>query len=133
MLRETRDYLNNNFNKVKEEFFNEYNYYEKTFTGYWKLVVYLTLNTFSILMDRDFDKFMFDKDKILAHKTLIMYNRYYKKYEKILKLEKKKPKRCKANEIAKLVELVRRMDSEFGAEIKKLKIESKLRDLNNDF
>ena len=131
MLRETRRYIYENFEK--DETISGRTYYQKCFTGYWKILLYVTDNCVDILMDNFFEPLILSKDKTLAFEVLKLFNRYYKKYSKLLATHKIKPKRMNEKEIAIFVDKVRAMDSAFNADIKKLKIEHKIKQAESDF
>ena len=131
MLHETRKYLEDNF-EIDTTIRNS-KIYTKSFTGYWKIVVCLVDNYCDILMDSKWEQLIFTKDKYMARQMLTLFNRFYKKYSKLFNTQKIKPKRLNEKEIAILVDKVREIDSLFGMEVKKLKMNYNLAKLNSDF
>lgn len=131
MLHETRKYIENNF-EIDTTIRNS-KIYTKSFTGYWKIVVCLVDNYCDILMDSKWELLILSKDKYMAHQMLMLFNRFYKRYSKLFNTQKIKPKRLNGKEIAILVDKVKEIDSLFGMEVKKLKMNYNLAKLNSDF
>jgi hypothetical protein len=131
MLHETRKYIEDNF-EVDSTIRNS-KIYTKSFTGYWKIVVCLVDNYCDILMDSKWELLILSKDKYMAHQMLQLFNRFYKRYSKLFNTQKIKPKRLNEKEIAILVDKVKEIDSLFGMEVKKLKMNYNLAKLNSDF
>ena len=121
MLHETRKYIEDNF-EIDTTIRNS-KIYTKSFTGYWKIVVCLVDNYCDILMDSKWELLILSKDKYMAHQMLMLFNRFYKRYSKLFNTQKIKPKRLNGKEI----------DSLFGMEVKKLKMNYNLAKLNSDF
>lgn len=131
MLHETRKYLEDNFED--DTTIRSSKIYKKSFTGYWKIVICLVDNYCDILMDSKWEELILAKDKFMAHQMLMLFNRFYKKYSKLIDTQKIKPKRMNLKEITILVDKVRDMDSLFGMEVKKLRINYNLLKMNSDF
>jgi hypothetical protein len=131
MLHETRKYIEDNF-EIDTTIRNS-KIYTKSFTGYWKIVVCLVDNYCDILMDSKWELLILSKDKYMAHQMLQLFNRFYKRYSKLFNTQKIKPKRLNEKEIAILVDKVKEIDSLFGMEVKKLKMNYNLAKLNSDF
>lgn len=131
MLHETRKYLEDNFED--DTTIRSSKIYKKSFTGYWKIVICLVDNYCDILMDSKWEELILAKDKFMAHQMLMLFNRFYKKYCKLIDTQKIKPKRMNLKEITILVDKVRDMDSLFGMEVKKLRINYNLLKMNSDF
>jgi hypothetical protein len=90
-------------------------------------------NYCDILMDSKWELLILSKDKYMAHQMLQLFNRFYKRYSKLFNTQKIKPKRLNGKEIAILVDKVKEIDSLFGMEVKKLKMNYNLAKLNSDF
>ena len=134
MLRETRKYLEENFET--EELLCGNKVFQKRFSGYWKIV----LNKYwvDIIMDKMFEKYMLNppkdrNDVALAQTVLALYATYSKKLVSKLKTEKIKPKNLNLKQITILVNKVREMDSEFANDMKKLLTIHRTHKLNEDF
>lgn len=134
MLRETRKYLEENFET--EELLCGNKVFQKQFSGYWKIV--LNKHWVDIRMDEKFEKYILypftDKHDIdLAKNVLTLYSIYSKKMFSKLKTEKIKPKNLNLKQITILVNKVRDLDAEFFNEIKKLLTIYRTHKLNEDF
>ena len=134
MLRETRKYLEENFET--EELLCGYKVLQKRFSGYWKIV----LNKYwvDIIMDEMFEKYMLNppkdrNDVALAKTVLTLYATYSKKMVSKLKTEKIKPKNLNLKQITILVNKVRDLDAEFSNDMKKLLTIHRTYKLNEDF
>lgn len=132
MLHETRNYIEDNFEI--ERALTGHLIYQKKFSGYWKIVLAISLNWVDIMMDRMFEKYMLNiSDVNLSKKVLRLYAIYGKKYSRLLCTQKIKPKRLKAKEFAILVDKVRDMDANFATDMKKLLTEYRANKVNEDF
>ena len=134
MLRETRKYLEENFDT--EELLCGNKVFQKRFSGYWKIV----LNKYwvDIIMDEMFEKYMLSppkdrNDVALAKTVLTLYATYSKKMVSKLKTEKIKPKNLNLKQITILVNEVRDLDAEFSNDMKKLLTIHRTYKLNEDF
>lgn len=134
MLRETRKYLEENFET--EELLCGDKVLLKRFSGYWKIV----LNKYwvDIRMDKMFEKYMLNtpkdrNDVALSETVLTLYARYSKKIISKLKIEKIKPKNLNLKQITILVNKVRDLDAEFSNDMKKLLTIHRTYKLNEDF
>ena len=132
MLHETRNYIEDNFEI--ERALTGHLIYQKKFSGYWKIVLAISLNWVDIMMDRMFEKYMLNiSDVNLSKKVLRLYAIYGKKYSRLLCTQKIKPKRLNAKEFAILVDKVRDMDANFATDMKKLLTEYRANKVNEDF
>ena len=134
MLRETRKYLEENFET--EELLCGNKVLQKRFSGYWKIV----LNKYwvDVIMDEMFEKYMLNppkdrNDVALAKTVLTLYATYSKKMVSKLKTEKIKPKNLNLKQITILVNKVRDLDAEFSNDMKKLLTIHRTYKLNEDF
>ena len=134
MLRETRKYLEENFET--EELLCCNKVFQKRFSGYWKIV----LNKYwvDIIMDEMFEKYMLRppkdrNDVALAKTVLTLYATYSKKMVSKLKTEKIKPKNLNLKQITILVNKVRDLDAEFSNDMKRLLTIHRTYKLNEDF
>ena len=134
MLRETRKYLEENFET--EELLCGNKVFQKQFSGYWKIV----LNKYwvDVIMDEMFEKYMLNppknrNDVALAKTVLTLYATYSKKMVSKLKTEKIKPKNLNLKQITILVNNVRDLDAEFSNDMKRLLTIHRTNKLNEDF
>lgn len=134
MLRETRKYLEENFET--EELLCGNKVFQKRFSGYWKIV----LNKYwvDVIMDEMFEKYMLSPQKdrndvSLAKNVLSLYSTYSKKMVSKLKTEKIKPKNLNLKQITILVNKVRDLDAKFSNDMKKLLTINRTYKLNEDF
>lgn len=134
MLRETRKYLEENFET--EELLCGNKVFQKRFSGYWKIV----LNKYwvDVIMDEMFEKYMLSPQKdrndvSLAKNVLSLYSTYSKKMVSKLKTEKIKPKNLNLKQITILVNKVRDLDAKFSNDMKKLLTIHRTYKLNEDF
>lgn len=134
MLRETRKYLEENFET--EELLCGNKVLKKRFSGYWKIV----LNKYwvDVIMDEMFEKYMLNtpkdrNDMALAKTVLTLYATYSKKRVSKLKAEKIKPKNLNLKQITILVNKVRDLDAEFSNDMKRLLTIHRTYKLNEDF
>ena len=131
MLNETRKYFEDNCKK--DHTISGFLIYEKEFSGYWKIIFHITHNCCDVIMDRYFDKFIFQPNKGYAKKVLGLYKRFYKQNEKLFMTHKIKPKLINAKELSKFVDNIEKLDYEFGFEMKKLELENRLSRMSEDF
>lgn len=134
MLRETRKYIEDNFDA--DEMLCGDKVFQKRFSGYWKIV----LNKYwvDIIMDEMFEKHMLKppkdiNDVALKESVLTLYARYSKKMVSILKVEKIKPKNLNLKQITILINKVRDLNIEFSNDMKKLLTIHRTYKLNEDF
>lgn len=134
MLRETRKYLEENFET--EELLCGNKVFQKRFSGYWKIV----LNKYwvDVIMDEMFEKYMLNppkdrNDVALAKTVLSLYSTYSKKMVSKLKTEKIKPKNLNLKQITILVNNVRDLDAKFSNDMKRLLTIHRTYKLNEDF
>ena len=134
MLRETRKYLEENFET--EELLLGNKVFQKRFSGYWKIV----LNKYwvDVIMDEMFEKYMLNppkdrNDVALAKTVLTLYATYSKKMVSKLKTEKIKPKNLNLKQITILVNKVRDLDAKFSNDMKRLLTIHRTYKLNEDF
>lgn len=134
MLRETRKYLEENFET--EELLCGKKVFQKRFSGYWKIV----LNKYwvDVIMDEMFEKYMLSPQKdrndvALAKNVLSLYSTYSKKMVSKLKTEKIKPKNLNLKQITILVNKVRDLDAKFSNDMKRLLSIHRTYKLNEDF
>lgn len=134
MLRETRKYLEENFET--EELLCGNKVFQKRFSGYWKIV----LNKYwvDVIMDEMFEKYMLSPQKdrnevALAKNVLSLYSTYSKKMVSKLKTEKIKPKNLNLKQITILVNKVRDLDAKFSNDMKRLLTIHRTYKLNEDF
>lgn len=134
MLRETRKYLEENFET--EELLCGNKVFQKRFSGYWKIV----LNKYwvDVIMDEMFEKYMLNTQKYrndvtLAKNVLFLYATYSKKMVSKLKTEKIKPKNLNLKQITILVNKVRDLDAKFSNDMKSLLTIHRTYKLNEDF
>ena len=134
MLRETRKYLEENFET--EELLLGNKVFQKRFSGYWKIV----LNKYwvDVIMDEMFEKYMLNppkdrNDVALAKTVLTLYATYSKKMVSKLKTEKIKPKNLNLKQITILVNNVRDLDAKFSNDMKRLLTIHRTYKLNEDF
>lgn len=134
MLRETRKYLEENFET--EELLCGNKVFQKQFSGYWKIV----LNKYwvDVIMDEMFEKYMLNppkdrNDVALAKTVLTLYATYSKKMVSKLKTEKIKPKNLNLKQITILVNNVRDLDAKFSNDMKRLLTIHRTYKLNEDF
>lgn len=134
MLRETRKYLEENFET--EELLCGNKVFQKRFSGYWKIV----LNKYwvDVIMDEMFEKYMLSPQKdrndvALAKNVLSLYSTYSKKMVSKLKTEKIKPKNLNLKQITILVNKVRDLDVKFSNDMKILLTIHRTYKLNEDF
>ena len=134
MLRETRKYIEDNFDA--DEMLCGDKVFHKRFSGYWKIV--LNKYWMDIIMDEMFEKYMLNppkdrNDVALAKTVLTLYATYSKKIVSKFKIEKIKPKNLNLKQITILINKVRDLNIEFSNDMKKLLTIHRTYKLNEDF
>ena len=131
MLRETRKYLEENFQK--DVAITGSTCYRYNQSGYWQLCVNYTFNQIDIIQGSKYIKLITNSDKVYAWNVNNLYIKFYRQMSKLFKLHKFKPKRMKAKEIAILLDVYKEYEEEFELTLKKATNYYKVQKMEDDF